>query len=175
MILMGDEVRRTQGGNNNAYCHDDETTWFDWTLLEKHADVHRFMQLLAERRVLRDVSAERQRIPLVDVLLQANKAWHGVSLWRPDWGPNSHSLALGADVRRAGLTVHLIMNAYWDALDFELPLPEGNQAWRRWIDTSLDTPNDITPWQHAPGYTGRQYHAAARSVVVLWKPLTTNT
>ena len=44
MILMGDEVRRTQGGNNNAYCHDNETSWFDWTLVEKHADVHRFVQ-----------------------------------------------------------------------------------------------------------------------------------
>ena len=51
MILMGDEVRRTQHGNNNAYCRDDETTWFDWTLLQKHADVHRFTQLLAARRV----------------------------------------------------------------------------------------------------------------------------
>ena len=49
MILMGDEVRRTQGGNNNAYCHDDESNWFDWTLVEKHADVHRFVQLLLAR------------------------------------------------------------------------------------------------------------------------------
>ena len=46
MILMGDEVRRTQGGNNNAYCQDNEISWFDWTLLEKHADVHRFLKLL---------------------------------------------------------------------------------------------------------------------------------
>ena len=44
MMLMGDEVRRTQGGNNNAYCHDDESNWFDWTLVEKHADVLRFVQ-----------------------------------------------------------------------------------------------------------------------------------
>ena len=59
MILMGDEVRRTQGGNNNAYCHDDESTWFDWSLLEKHADVHRFVTLLAARRLLRDVEHEQ--------------------------------------------------------------------------------------------------------------------
>ena len=45
MILMGDEVRRTQSGNNNAYCQDNEISWFDWTLLEKHADVHRFVTL----------------------------------------------------------------------------------------------------------------------------------
>ena len=64
MILMGDEVRRTQHGNNNAYCHDDESTWFDWTLLAKHADVHRFVSLLAARRSLRDVEHERQRVSL---------------------------------------------------------------------------------------------------------------
>src|SRR6185503_17258010 len=46
MIVMGDEVRRTQSGNNNAYCHDNPTSWFDWTLLDKHADLHRFARLL---------------------------------------------------------------------------------------------------------------------------------
>ena len=86
MILMGDEVRRTQQGNNNAYCHDDETTWFDWTLLAKHADVHRFVSLLAARRSLRDVAHERERVSLSALLRGANKAWHGVKLHEPDWG-----------------------------------------------------------------------------------------
>ena len=86
MILMGDEVRRTQEGNNNAYCHDDESTWFDWTLLAKHADVHRFVSLLAARRSLRDVEHERQRVSLNSFLREANKAWHGVKLHQPDWG-----------------------------------------------------------------------------------------
>ena len=62
MILMGDEVRRTQGGNNNTYCHDNELNWFDWTLVAKHADVHRFVTLLNERRLLRSVQHEHQRI-----------------------------------------------------------------------------------------------------------------
>ena len=47
MILMGDEVRRTQHGNNNAYCHDNEANWFDWTLLDRHAGVRRFVSLLS--------------------------------------------------------------------------------------------------------------------------------
>ena len=64
MILMGDEVRHTQGGNNNAYCQDNEISWFDWTLVEKHADVHRFVSLLIARRLLRDVEHERQRVSL---------------------------------------------------------------------------------------------------------------
>ena len=44
MLLMGDEVRRTQSGNNNAFCQDNETSWFDWTLVENHADIQRFVQ-----------------------------------------------------------------------------------------------------------------------------------
>ncbi|MCM3880817.1 MAG: glycogen debranching protein GlgX, partial [Vicinamibacterales bacterium] len=89
MILMGDEVRRTQGGNNNAYCHDDEANWFDWTLVKRHADVHRFVSLLSARRSLRELTHERQRMSLTDVLHQATTAWHGVKLLQPDW--SSHS------------------------------------------------------------------------------------
>ena len=78
MILMGDEVRRTQFGNNNAYCQDDETSWFDWSLLDKHADVHRFVTLITSRRALRDTEHERRRVSLSRLLQQATKAWHGV-------------------------------------------------------------------------------------------------
>jgi glycogen operon protein len=172
MLLMGDEVRRTQGGNNNAYCRDDEGNWFDWTLVEKHADVLRFVQLLNARRTLRDETHERQRISLTDMLRHAKTAWHGVALLRPDWGPQSHSLAFGAEMRREGIELHLIANAFWKALDFELSDLPGSEPWRRWIDTSLDSPDDIVPWQAAPPlrYTGG-YRAAERSVVVLWRPL----
>jgi glycogen operon protein len=171
MILMGDEVRRTQRGNNNAYCQDDDTSWFDWTLLNTHADVHRFTQLLIARRVLRDVSAERERLSLTELLHQAATAWHGVRLWQPDWSPHSHSLAFGADVVRADLSLHLIMNAYWEPLDFELPTHEPERSWRRWIDTSLDSPNDIVAWQTAPIVPSGTYRSAPRSVVVLWAPM----
>src|SRR4030095_1491735 len=94
MILMGDEVRRTQAGNNNAYCRDDEENWFDWTRLETHADVHRFVSLLIARRTLRNTTAERLRVSLTELLRHANLSWHGVRLLQPDWGPQSHSLAL---------------------------------------------------------------------------------
>jgi isoamylase len=117
------------------------------------------------------VTAEQQRISLTDMLRQATTAWHGVNLWRPDWSPNSHSLAFGADLRRAGLRMHLIMNAYWEPLDFELPPPDGDRKWRRWIDTSLDSPEDIVPWQTAPPVTLDKYRAGPRSVAVLWASL----
>src|SRR5262249_23055724 len=53
MILMGDEARRSQGGNNNAYAQDNETSWFDWSLVDSHADLHRFVSLLNAQRTLR--------------------------------------------------------------------------------------------------------------------------
>ena len=96
MLLMGDEVRRTQGGNNNAYCQDNETSWFDWTLLAKRADIHRFVTLLNARRVLRDVEHERQRVALNQLIRQSQITWHGVRLHEPDWRPCSHSVAFSA-------------------------------------------------------------------------------
>ena len=69
---------------------------------------------------------------------------------------------------RRGLRVHLILNAYWEALDFELPMLRGEAAWRRWIDTALDSPEDIVPWQTAPAVPADVYRAAARSVVMLF-------
>ena len=67
------------------------------------------------------------------------------------------------------MRIHLILNAYWEPLDFELPLDEGEEnPWRRWIDTALDTPHDIVPWQTAPAVPGGTYRAEARTVVVLF-------
>jgi len=168
MILMGDEVRHSQGGNNNAYCQDNEISWFDWTQVAKHADVHRFLRLLIERRLLRDVEHEQQRLSLTKMLDQANKAWHGVKLFQPDWGDGSHSVVLGAELKAESLRFHFILNAYWEPLSFELPKLQGGAAWRRWIDTALDSPNDIVPWQKAPEVSGDSYGAEARSVVMLF-------
>jgi isoamylase len=167
MILMGDEARRTQRGNNNAYCLDDEGNWFDWTLLEAHADVHRFVTLLNARRLMRDAD---QRLSLNQLIRQTHKAWHGVKLNRPDWGPQSHTIAFSAGMDKEKVLVHFILNAYWDALEFELSEAGGGE-WRRWIDTALDSPADIFPWQEAPSVPGRLYRAAPRSVVVLFANL----
>jgi glycogen operon protein len=173
MILMGDEARRSQQGNNNAYCQDNETSWFDWTLISKHADVHRFVRLLIARRLLRDVQPEYQRESLNQLLRESNKAWHGVKLYQPDWSNWSHSVALSAELKKDEQLLHLILNAYWEPLEFELP-PVGKEdgaSWRRWIDTALDSPHDIVEWQTATPFQGRTYRAAPRSVVVLYAPL----
>jgi len=169
MILMGDEVRRSQWGNNNVYCQDNEVSWFDWKLLSKHAEVHRFVTLLASRRQRREVEAERARVSLNQLLRQAKRAWHGVKPEQPDWRDCSHSLAFSAEIRSEGMLVFAILNAYWEPLDFELPVldPPEEPAWRRWIDTALDSPRDIVPWQAAEPISGRSYQAGARSVVLL--------
>jgi glycogen operon protein len=171
MILMGDEMRHTQGGNNNAYCQDSGVSWLDWTNLQKHADVHRFVRLLAARRLLRDETAEQRRISLTDMLHHAKMAWHGVKLLQPDWSDDSHSLALGVEMARESMNLHLMMNAFWEPLEFELPAAEG-YGWRRWIDTALEPPNDIVPWEQArPLSSARTYKVQSRSVVVLWRRL----
>jgi glycogen operon protein len=171
MITMGDEVRRTQRGNNNAYCQDNETSWFDWTLLAKHPDVHRFVNLLSARRLMRDIGPERRRMSLAQLLSRAVKGWHGVTLNQPDWSEHSHSVAFSAQLLGEGLLVYFIFNAYWEPLEFEIPPVTGENHWRRWIDTYLDSPQDIVEWQSAPPVSGVNYPAGPRSVIVLWSRL----
>jgi glycogen operon protein len=165
MIAMGEEVRRTQHGNNNAYCQDNEISWFDWSLISKHADVLRFVKLLIERRLARQFDDESGMETLNDLLRYSNKAWHGVKLNQPDWRASSHSVALSVEVVKEAYVFHLILNAYWEPLEFELP---ANSGWRRWIDTSLDSPEDIVPWKDARPIAGRTYRVGSHSVAVLY-------
>jgi isoamylase len=169
MILMGDELRRTQHGNNNAYCLDNETSWFDWTLLARHADVHRFLKLLIERRLLRDLYPEGRRVSLNQLLSAANKAWHGIKLGQPDWNSWSHSVAFGTEHRKEKLLFHTILNAYWEPLEFELPplRTSARGRWLRWIDTALDSPDDIVEWENAPTVSAHTYWAGPHSLTVL--------
>lgn len=167
MFSMGDEVRRTQGGNNNAYCHDDESTWFDWSCLERHADVHRFVRMLIKRRLLQDVRHEEQRLSLTQLIDQTQKAWHGVKLHQPDWSDHSHSIAFCADLQGTQVRFYIILNAYHDFLEFELPATVTG-TWKRWIDTFLDSPDDISEPSAAQVITGPHYRVGPHSVVMLF-------
>jgi glycogen operon protein len=115
---------------------------------------------------MRNLEPERQRISLTDLLGAATKAWHGVRVNQPDWGDHSLSVALGGEIRAERVQFHLILNAYWEPCDFELP-PLERCPWRRWIDTSLDSPEDIVPSESAPIVQGQTYRAGPRSVVML--------
>jgi glycogen operon protein len=107
------------------------------------------------------------------MLRHANKEWHGVKLHQPDWNTWSHALAFTAELKDERLLAHFLFNAYWEPLEFELPPvgPGRPDPWRRWIDTALDSPNDIIPWETAPSIPGHAYRAEARSVVVLFADL----
>src|SRR5271156_5750763 len=75
MLLMGDEMRRTQNGNNNAYCRDNESNWLDWDLLKRHADIHRFARMMIAFRGRRDVVVEDSRLTLNEFLKLARLEW----------------------------------------------------------------------------------------------------
>jgi isoamylase len=169
MILMGDEVRRTQYGNNNAYCQDNETSWFDWSRLMKHADVHRFVKLLCAHRLMTDFEPKLDAVSLNQLLSEARRTWHGVKLGKPDWSVQSHSLAYSVAHSDQKLRFYCALNAYWESLDFELPsMSDGRNFWRRWIDTGLDSPDDIVEWRSAPTIKSSTYLARPRSVVALY-------
>ena len=160
MLLMGDEVRRTQKGNNNAYVHDNEISWFDWSLLDKHRDVHRFVKRIIASRMRTDVSIEDPGISLNEYLRRVKIVWHGVKLNQPDWGPDSHSIALTARSMTNRFILHVMINAYWEDLLFEVPSASELSAtdWRRWIDTAQESPNDICVWDEAAVYFGGSPH-----------------
>jgi glycogen operon protein len=168
MLLMGDEVRHSQRGNNNVYCQDNETSWFDWSLVERHADIYRFVQHLNAFRQARDLVTEKSTLSLNQILRQAHLDWHGVELYRPDWGERSHSLAFTFRSLRARFMFHAMLNAYWGPLTFELPVPATSPVpWSRLIDTSLASPDDIARWEDASPVRQTHYVVEPRSIVVV--------
>jgi glycogen operon protein len=135
--------------------------------------VHRFVTLLNERRLMRNVEHEHRRLTLAQLIQQANKSWHGVKLGQPDWSPQSRCMALNVEMKPDKFLIYAMFNAYWEPLDFELP-PLSNGAageWRRWIDTGLRSPHDIVPWRTAAPVSADNYRLGARSVAVLMADL----
>jgi isoamylase len=168
MLLMGDEVRRTQRGNNNAYCLDDETTWFDWTAVARHADIHRFVRQLVAFRTARALPLERLDITLNELITQHRIEWHGVTLGEPDWGDLSHSLAATLHFDAHKVALHFMVNAYWEALAFAIPpLNESHSPWRCCVDTFRTSPADISVWSQAETVRGETLSVQPRSIVVL--------
>ena len=168
MLLMGDEVRRAQCGNNNAYCLDDETAWFDWSAVGRHAGLHRFVcQLIAFRRA-RTLLVERFDMTLNELIARHPIEWHGVALREPDWSDTSHSLAATVRIKSDGIILHLMINAFWEALTFAIPpLDENHVSWRCCLDTFRDSPRDICAWTEAQAVQGETFTVQPRSIVVL--------
>jgi glycogen operon protein len=169
MISMGDEVRRTQHGNNNAYCQDGPLSWFDWDLVERHADVLRFFRgMIALRRANPTLhrrsyaTGARNGRGLLDL------SWHGCTLDRPGWDdPSGRAIAftLGA-AGEADADLHVICNMAEEDLTFELPALDGRRWWRV-VDTALPSPDDIADACGGRLVEGSEHLACGHSVVVL--------
>ncbi|HEX5417170.1 MAG TPA: glycogen debranching protein GlgX [Chloroflexota bacterium] len=168
MISMGDEARRTQGGNNNAYCQDNETSWFDWSLPEKHARLLRFWRRLIEFR--RSHTVLRRSTFFSNAVNERgiqDVEWHGTRLHDPGWGdPSAHALAFTLGSFDGGADLHVMMNMWTDALDFEIR-PSSGRQWYRALDTSLTSPDDIADPGAEPLVSTPTYHVSARGIAVL--------
>jgi isoamylase len=169
MLLMGDEVRRTQGGNNNAYCQNNETSWFDWTLCAKNASLLRFVRQVNQARLYFNDESVDGKLSLEEYLIRARIEWHGVELGNPDWSSNSHSIALTMRSSLLNQVGYIAINSYWEALEFALPpLPRGpGTGWVRLMDTSLPSPEDIVSRSEGVLVSGAKYLVNPRSIIML--------
>jgi glycogen operon protein len=168
MLLMGDEIRRTQSGNNNTYCHDNELNWFDWSLLTKHSDIHRFVKHLIRARLQRDTTKAEYSMSLFQLLEKALIHWHGIKLGQPDWSDQSHTIAFTVQSLSGKTIMQYMLNAYKEELEFELPVLQNNSRWSRWIDTSQESPQDISSIKEAVVITSEKYCVPPHSIVVLF-------
>jgi glycogen operon protein len=176
MLVMGDEMGRTQRGNNNAYCHDAPWNWLDWTLLGQQPGLHRFVRELVALRNLRESVREDHRLTLAELMHLVRVQLHGTRLGAPDTSEASRSLAVTASSLSGDLLMHFALNAHEEALDFELPpLPALAQGpWRRVLDTAYAPPQDLHAVRRAadidaaPAVPGPLYRVQARSVAALF-------
>ncbi len=142
MILMGDEMGKTQEGNNNAYCQDNELNWLDWSKLEENHDIYNFTKNMIKFRKIHP--ALKRSHFFTDQDIDGNGftdiSWHGVKVNKPDWSKNSKTLAFlidGGDVIEGAEKdndIYVILNSYHKDLEFQLPRIEGKK-WYRIADT----------------------------------------
>jgi isoamylase len=167
MILSGDAMGRSQQGNNNPYCHDNEISWVNWEDLPQHADLFRFLQLLIRFRKHHPILWCR-RFDTPGSHQTLGIAWHGCRIGQPDWSWESRSLALHLLGGDEDIDLFLIANSHWESLTFELPAPSVQTQWYRFIDTLRDPPDDICHAGAEPPLADLQhYEVGPRTVVVL--------
>jgi glycogen operon protein len=166
MLLAGDEFLRTQRGNNNAWCQDNDVSWVDWSLTVKNADFLRFARELIALRKRHPALRRRRFLRNPEVL------WHGTQPGKPDFSAQSHSLALTLDGRRTGREpdrdIYMAFNGGGEALGFVIPPAPQGRPWRRAIDTAMAPPLDIVgPDEGLTVAAGSAYPAAPFSLIVL--------
>jgi isoamylase len=162
MLLGGDEFGRTQGGNNNAYCQDNEVSWYDWRLTERYRELLRFTRRLIEFRVAHRVLRE-ERFYTADEIL-----WFNACGGSRDWSVMDRNLAcLIRDVEGAQPELYLMANAEEHEVEFRLPSASTGGMWRIALDTAARAPNDAPETAARLPVGGPSLKLAARSLVVL--------
>jgi isoamylase len=166
MLLGGDEMLRSQRGNNNAYCQDNDTSWFDWSLLRENAPFFRFVSNLIRFR--RAHPLLRRRTFFEDDREGPAASFHGAKGGEPDLSLESRSLGLHLRGEAGHDDIYVMVHAHWEPQAFALPRLRGGRTWRLFLDTALAAPADIAE----PGEEERlprqaSYGLAPRSVVVV--------
>jgi glycogen operon protein len=160
LLLQGDEFGRTQGGNNNAYCQDNEISWVDWSLAEKNSGLVRFTRLM--------IALRKKYFALTREQFVGRVSWHGTQPGEPDWTGQKRALAFQLPGAHGQPDLYVLFNAHWDWQKFTLPPYGGSWDWKRLVDTNLPSPDDIVEVRDAvPLRPGDQYLAAPRSSVIL--------
>jgi glycogen operon protein len=172
MILGGDEVRRTQHGNNNAYCQDNEISWYDWHQVEAQAETFEFFKKMIGLRKQHPTLSRPAFFagspggPVNDRGLP-DVAWHGCRLGCPGWNDsNCRVLAFTLGGYGGEDDLHVMMNMDDGELGFDVPVVSGRQ-WHRLVDTAQPSPDDIVESDLAVTVVGNTYAVQAKSVVVL--------
>jgi glycogen operon protein len=174
MILAGDEFLRTQGGNNNAWCQDNPTSWVDWTLTRKNGGFLRFVHRMIALRKAHPVFRRRSFFTGGGGGQTPEILWHGEEPVRPDFSPSAHALAFALDGRRCDRPdvvdrdFYVAMNAGEAAIEFKIPASPSGRPWRRVVDTSLAAPDDFEELDQGPEIAVLfSYRVEARSMIIL--------
>ncbi len=167
MIVMGDEVRRTQYGNNNVYGQDNEIGWFNWENVEQHADLLRFTRGLIRFIQEHKIFHRDQLWSSLDEDHQMTITWHGTNLHQPDWSGTARTLAFSLGNVDGGDYLHVMLNSYWEPLAFELPPLNKGERWSRIVDTSLEPPDDFCERGRHKVVRGDDYVVNGHSAVIL--------
>jgi isoamylase len=150
MILAGDEMGRTQGGNNNAYCQDNEVGWIDWSLLDTNRDLFRFFKMMIAFRRRHPILRRREFFPDDVAEIDREIHWHGQRPGLADWSGESRCLAMHVVGGRRDVDLYVIANAHWEVRDFDLPTSSANKRWHRLVDTWLAPPERDRPGRESP-------------------------
>ena len=173
MLLAGDELGRTQRGNNNAWCQDNPTSWIDWGLLTTNADLHRFVRTLIHFRRAHH-SLHRSRYLLGydapkghDTPGYTRVRWHGRAPDKPDWSAQNRLLAFTLTPATDDVAIHVMFNADAKPARIILPPPTRGRRWLRVVDTSLPSPLDILARGEEVSLDDHAYLLAEYAAVVL--------